>query len=662
MNRPAPDSVEVKLGALLRRNAFDRDAGDRDAGDGDAGDGDAGDAGAGQAAAELIDPAEPTKGAEPIESLLALAVAEMVLLVRLRLRARAAGGSSSSSSSSSSAAVVPGDELLPGEEALSEPEPVLSEPVVSEPVLSEAAVGEPAVRSDPVRLRASAEEFHLSQDFLDAGLAAERASAAALGLRARQLDAARQHAERAVFLKENPTDPRRSRTNGSGSSGSGSGGKAGDGTTAFAGWTKSEIAFRGFAAMVATQFHITERAAENLIATSTTLVHLLPATLAALEAGEISYRNADILVTHSYRVPDEHRQEYETILLPFAAIMTPTQFDRKARRLADSYQPDALEQRHEEAVQRRQLSLTPLDDGMAELRLYIDAIDATAIASRATAIAQGMKHPADPRTLSQLRADAATHLLLTGTTPTTIGTGTGTSADGSSAGTGAGAGAGAAFGSGLGSGIVAHVAIQVPVLSLLGHDTEPATLEGYGPITMDRARQLMGTATSFTRILTHPETGTILTIGTTRYKVPAAMRLWLMTRDLTCRFPGCMTPARNCDLDHTLDWQYGGATDATNLASLCPAHHDLKHHTDWNYTQDKHGVCTWTSPTGTTHTTTPETRLHTTPPQASPTGFTPGESEPPDSEPPDVEPPDLERTDAEPPDTDDTVAQDEFPF
>jgi hypothetical protein len=68
-----------------------------------------------------------------------------------------------------------------------------------------------------------------------------------------------------------------------------------------------------------------------------------------------------------------------------------------------------------------------------------------------------------------------------------------------------------------------NVALMVPALSLLGQSDEPAILDGYGPIDLDTAKRLVGNAKSFTRILTHPETGTILSVGRKKYRVPTVM-------------------------------------------------------------------------------------------------------------------------------------------
>ncbi|MGW8567278.1 HNH endonuclease signature motif containing protein [Isoptericola sp. NPDC055881] len=171
-----------------------------------------------------------------------------------------------------------------------------------------------------------------------------------------------------------------------------------------------------------------------------------------------------------------------------------------------------------------------------------------------------------------------------------------------------------------------RVTVTVPVLSLLGITDAPATMDGHVPIDPDTARQLTALAPSLRRILTDPETGTVLSHGRTTYVVPADLKALVRERDTTCRFPGCTHPAQRADLDHTVAWADGGTTNATNLAALCRRHHVLKHQTTWKVTQipapkarrphpaDTRGAAgsdgwagtlEWVSPTGRRHTTHP---------------------------------------------------------
>lgn len=147
----------------------------------------------------------------------------------------------------------------------------------------------------------------------------------------------------------------------------------------------------------------------------------------------------------------------------------------------------------------------------------------------------------------------------------------------------------------------AHINVTVPVLTLLGVDDAPADLEGYGPIPADVARRLAAHAPSFTRLLTHPESGAVLSVGRTSYTVPADLKNWLRVRDRTCRHPGCNIPASRCELDHTRPWSHGGLTSHENLAHLCRKHHMLKSEGIWHYNHPDGGTLTATSPGGRTY-------------------------------------------------------------
>ena len=195
---------------------------------------------------------------------------------------------------------------------------------------------------------------------------------------------------------------------------------------------------------------------------------------------------------------------------------------------------------------------------------------------------------------------------------------------------------------GLGAGLSANVNVTVPVLTLMGQAAgtreELGELEGYGPIDPETARRLAGTATSFLRILTHPHTGIVLDVSATPFRVPAVLKKYLRLRDGTCRFPGCNRSAGHCDLDHTIDKQFGGPTTTTNLHFLSPAHHNLKHFSDWQAIADPDGTVNWTSPAGKHYATDPATRVkpprrQTTPPEPSPDPPTPSPDPPTPAEP-----------------------------
>jgi hypothetical protein len=338
---------------------------------------------------------------------------------------------------------------------------------------------------------------------------------------------------------------------------------------------------RALRAELAAALKIPERTAEAQLAVSEALVHDLPDTLAALTAGEISYRHAQIMVDHTALLDSETRVALETMALPYARNLTAAKFERKIRALRERAHPETIRERHERAACDREVVFAPARDGMAWLSAYLPAADALGAFTRLSELATSLQCPTEVRTLTQLRADVFRDLIIDGEI-----------ADGA-------------------RGVTAKVFVTVPVLTLLGREDLPATLDGYGPIDADTARMLAGHAPSFVRLLTHPETGAVLSVGRESYRVPQDLKNWLEVRDATCRFPGCSRHAARCEIDHTRDWAHDGQTRHDNLAHLCKSHHILKHNTDWQVTQARDGTgnLTWTSPAGRDYTTEPEIRI-----------------------------------------------------
>lgn len=219
----------------------------------------------------------------------------------------------------------------------------------------------------------------------------------------------------------------------------------------------------------------------------------------------------------------------------------------------------------------------------------IPSVQAHAIFNRWTKGATAMDDPLDERTLGQRRADLFMHVNLA-------------EIDGEVAGFVPDEHDDFAFVHWY-RGIQAEVFLEVPVMTLIGESDVPATLDGTVPIDPVTARILVSEAPGLTRVLTHPETGVVLSIGRERYRIPKPLRDWLRLRDLRCRFPGCNIPAHRCDIDHGIEWQDGGETNANNLGNLCTGHHTLKGNTLWTveHAQDGSGVIKWTTPSGRTY-------------------------------------------------------------
>jgi hypothetical protein len=161
----------------------------------------------------------------------------------------------------------------------------------------------------------------------------------------------------------------------------------------------------------------------------------------------------------------------------------------------------------------------------------------------------------------------------------------------------------------------AEVRITVAASTLIGLDDQPAHLDGHGPIDAVRARAL-AVGGVWRRLVTDPVTHRLLDVGRERYRPPAALDEFVRTRDGTCVAPGCMRPARGCDLDHTDEFhaQPGaepgaplGRTDADNLGPVCRRHHRLKTDGGFRLRQIAPGLFEWITPTGHRYLTRPGT-------------------------------------------------------
>ncbi len=273
---------------------------------------------------------------------------------------------------------------------------------------------------------------------------------------------------------------------------------------------------------------------------------------------------ADVLETLPLNATTDTRVAARAVEL---AGLVPTRFRERLRTFRDRVHPELQVERHARARAARRAWLEHDDDGMSWLGVHLPSPDAEAAWQRVDGIARQLATCDDEaRTLDQIRADALADILTGRNDPATEPRVT--------------------------------VGVLVPVLTLLGVDDAPATLEGRIPIDPDTARRLAVAAPSFHRILTHPISSAVLDVDRTSYRPPADLARVLALRDVTCRHPGCGRPAKRCDIDHTIDWAKGGTTSVRNLAHLSRRHHTLKHRTRWTVDQKPDGTIRWTSPTG----------------------------------------------------------------
>ena len=386
-----------------------------------------------------------------------------------------------------------------------------------------------------------------------------------------------------------------------------------------------QLAYRSFVFELACALRIPESTANALIKDSDMLLHELPGTFKALADGEISYRHAQLLIDQALTLGPESRLQFEESVLDAAKTLTPSKFNTKARKLRERLHPESIVVRRATAFERRRIEFQPDLDGMAWVNMYQPAEAAMAFYNAVRQQAMRLQRADEPRTLTQLSLDVAVDAMLDGiqsdpalgaVSPMECGCrGADTEAHGESSSEPEPAASAKANTKGKAHkpksgrrlrGIKPTVIVTVPVLTLLGKSDEPAQLDGYGPIDPDTARELAGEATSFIRLLVHPETGVPLSLSRDRYQVPKDLRLALSIRDGTCRGYGCNRSTATCDIDHTVAWQFGGKTHFDNLAHQCRHHHRLKHQTTWESRQMADGFIEWTSPLKRKYVTAPD--------------------------------------------------------
>lgn len=341
---------------------------------------------------------------------------------------------------------------------------------------------------------------------------------------------------------------------------------------------RADIAVRAAAADIAVRLRMSEPTVRARANDVEVLRERCPRVWTAFLGGMVAEANARAAASVAESLPADARDawaEFDQRVAGSATRLPPAKFRLRARFVREQVHGESIQARHTRAAKDRGVWLNAEFDGMATLTALMPAAAAHATMGHLDAIASQLRHQdGETRTLAQLRADALSDL-----------TGGGACTDG--------------IGPAGGKPGKPVVSITIPAMTLLGADDAPAVLDGFGPIDLDTAKRLAGEATSWVRILTHPVTGTVLDLDRKTYRVPRALRRWLGVQHPACVFPGCNRAARECAMDHLVEWQYGGTTAATNLAPECEHHHRVKTESEWALERDaENEVLRWVSPSG----------------------------------------------------------------
>jgi hypothetical protein len=256
--------------------------------------------------------------------------------------------------------------------------------------------------------------------------------------------------------------------------------------------------------------------------------------------------------------------------------------------------PDAAKERRVRADDERHVSVTPLPDGMAQVRGSLPATAGAVFDKRLSEMSTSVCAK-DSRTITQRRADAISALCEWRNLACDCGQpdcpARGTETDQAP------------------SGVATVINVIATEATVTGDSDQPGYLEGYGVIDAEQVRELA--ESSAIRPIECPAVSEEEAL---RYQPSAALERWIRCRDLTCRFPGCDRKAWICDIDHTTPFNHadpasGGLTVPWDLACYCREHHRLKTFHGgpggWRDEQLPDGTIVWISPTGREYRSTP---------------------------------------------------------
>ncbi|RZS89929.1 uncharacterized protein DUF222 [Motilibacter rhizosphaerae] len=344
-------------------------------------------------------------------------------------------------------------------------------------------------------------------------------------------------------------------------------------------------------AEMALALRMTERGAAAMVDGALLLTSRHPGTRWLLAEGHLSPAHARVVVDEASVLADEFIPALEAAVLRRAPERTVSELRRDVRRAVAKLDPRGAVERHADAVQQRAVRITPLPDGMAEIRALLTADEAQVVSSALDRIARDLP-TADGGFAARAgsRADALVAVCSVLLDP---------SADGD-------------FVPAL-TRTAAPVAVQVQIsaATLLGLAEDPAHLVGHGPIPADLGRLLASDGT-WQLAITDPD-GKLLDLHRLRYQPTAAQRAHVTALWLHCGHPTCSVPAARCDVDHTVPFNRedpddpgGGHTTCRNLCPRCRLHHNLKTWWGWTTTPLPDGTIAHRTPLGRMYEARPE--------------------------------------------------------
>ncbi|OIN79573.1 HNH endonuclease [Mycobacterium malmoense] len=307
------------------------------------------------------------------------------------------------------------------------------------------------------------------------------------------------------------------------------------------------------------------------------LVHEMPYTLAALECGELSEWRATLIVRESACLDVEDRRTLDAELCADPAKlegMGDARVAAAAKAIAYRLDPHAVVERAAKAENERTVTIRPAPDTMTYLTALLPV-------AQGVSVYAALRREADTRCDGRSRGQVMADTLVERVT-------------------------------GRDAAVPVPVAVNL-VLSdetLLGGDSAPADVSGYGPIPAAVARAMVSNAVTdrrsratLRRLYAHPRVGALVAMESRARLFPRGLADFIWWRDQRCRTPYCDAPIRH--RDHAQPWAQGGATSADNGLGLCERCNYTKESAGWRVSASIDETHThtaeFTTPTGKTY-------------------------------------------------------------
>jgi len=304
------------------------------------------------------------------------------------------------------------------------------------------------------------------------------------------------------------------------------------------------------------------------------LVHEMPHTLAALEAGMLSEWRATLIVRESACLDVEDRRTLDAELcsdLTELDGLGDARITADAKKIAYRLDPHAVVDRAVRAESERTVTIRPAPDAMAHVTALLPMAQGVAVYA---ALHRAGDTCGDGRGRGQVMADTLVERV------------TGRPAE-----------------------VPVPVSVNLVITdeSLFAGDSEPARVAGFGPVPAAIGRRLIAAGlkdrrsrATLRRLYKHPRSGALVAMESRARLFPKGLSRFIDLRDDTCRTPYCDAPIRHHD--HATAHGRGGPTSGVNGLGVCEACNYAKEAPDWNVvtTQDDTGChhAEFVTPTG----------------------------------------------------------------